>query len=397
MTNADMTAVDELPPDLYGRARPDRFIRGLTSFGTTYQRLMDRAIARRGRRQIRPRAAPAAVPAGWPLAVQSRTAECDEVVSLRLAAPGGAALPRWLPGAHLRVELPSGRSRHYSLCGDRSDRTSYTIAVRRIPDGGGGSAEIHDELTPGTLLRVVGPRNGFLFAAEPAVLFVAGGIGITPLLPMAKEAAALGLDWRLVYSGRSRSCMPFRTEVSEIDPERTEILADDETGMPDCAELLSRAPSGAAVYCCGPPAMLDGLRTAAVTGGSGAIRAFHFERFTAAPIVAGRAFELELRRTGTVLAVPPDRSALDVLRTHDPLTPYSCRQGFCGLCLQRVLDGRVEHRDHRLTDTERADGDMLVCVSRAPNARGWCWTCDRRGTRARGNLRRSPAGRVRKR
>jgi ferredoxin len=111
--------------------------------------------------------------------------------------------------------------------------------------------------------------------------------------------------------------------------------------------------------------MIDGVRAAAERAGT-AIRAFHFERFTAAPIVDGRAFEIELRHTGKVLAVPPDRSVLDVLRAHEPATPYSCRQGFCGTCAQRVLDGQIEHRDRRLTDAERAHGDMLVCVSRAP-------------------------------
>jgi ferredoxin len=149
--------------------------------------------------------------------------------------------------------------------------------------------------------------------------------------------------------------------VAELDPARTQILADDETGVPDCAALVSRAPAGAAVYCCGPPPMLAGVRRAV-----GLSRAFRFERFTSAPIVDGRAFTLELGRGGRVLEVPPDRSALEVLRDHDPMTPYSCRQGFCGLCCQRVLSGQVEHRDLRLTDAERAGGDMLVCVSRAP-------------------------------
>jgi ferredoxin-NADP reductase len=359
--------LDELPQDLYGRARPDRVIRGLTAFSAGYQRLMDRAVGRN-----RPaRVLPPATPAGRDLVVAARTAECEEVISLRLTAPDGAPLPRWLPGAHLRIELPSGRARHYSLCGNRADRTSYTIAIRRIPAGagGGGSAEIHDTVRPGTLIRAIGPRNGFPFASDPVVLFIAGGIGITPLLPMVRQAAAVGLDWRLVYAGRSRSCMPFWEQVAGIGAARTEIWADDEDGVPDCASLLSRAPAGAAVYCCGPPGMLDGVRRAVTATGArhaaGPVRACHFERFTAAPIVDGHAFTVELRRDGTVLTVPPDRSALDVLRDHDPMTPYSCRQGFCGLCRQRVLRGQVEHRDLRLTDAERAAGDMLVCVSRA--------------------------------
>jgi ferredoxin-NADP reductase len=344
-----------LPPDLYGRARPDRFIRGLTAFIAANQRVRLRAAGRRPAARV-----PPAVPASRELVVAERNVECDEVVSLRLATPDGRRLPRWLPGAHLRVELPSGRVRHYSLCGDPLDTASYTIAIRRIDGGGGGSAEIHDEVPPGTVLQAVGPRNGFPFAADPVVLFIAGGIGITPLLPMAREAAALGLDWRLVYAGRSRSCMPFCDEVGALGGE---ILADDETGVPSCADLVGRAPRGAAIYCCGPPAMLEGVRLAAEVAGT--VRAFHYERFTAPPIVDGRAFELELGRSGTVLRVPPDRSALDVLRDYDPGVPYSCQQGFCGLCLQHVLRGQVEHRDLRLTDADRESGAMLVCVSRA--------------------------------
>jgi ferredoxin-NADP reductase len=287
------------------------------------------------------------------------------VVSLRLAAPGGGPLPSWQPGAHLRVRLPSGLVRHYSLCGDIADRAAYTIAVRRIESGGGGSAELHDDVREGTELRILGPRNGFPFAADRVVLFIAGGIGITPLLPMAVQAAAWNLDWRLVCCGRGKDTMPFAAQLAALDPARTELHTDDVGGVPDCADLIRRAPDGAAVYCCGPPAMIDGVRAAADRAGA-AIRAFHFERFTAAPIVDGRAFEIELRRTGKVLAVPPDRSVLDVLRDCEAATPYSCRQGFCGTCQQRVLRGTVEHRDRRLTDAERASGGMLVCVSRAP-------------------------------
>jgi ferredoxin-NADP reductase len=335
----------------------------MTRFGAAYIRTVTvtRRLTRRpaaGQREPgRPRLA------GWrDLVVAERADECADVVRLRLAAAGGGPLPHWRPGAHLRLELPSGRTRHYSLCGDPSDRSGYSIAVRRIDDGGGGSAEICDRIKPGTVLRAFGPRNGFPFAAEPAVLFIAGGIGITPILPMAREAAARNLDWRLIYAGRSMASMPLRDAVAALDPARTEIHADDQAGVPDCANLIRRAPGGAAVYCCGPPPMLAGVRAAA---DAAAVRAFHFERFTAPPIIDGSAFDVELRSTGQVLRVPPGRSLLDVLRDADPAVPYSCKQGFCGLCRQRVLDGRVDHRDRRLTGTELANGDMLVCVSRA--------------------------------
>jgi ferredoxin-NADP reductase len=363
-----MRTEDEAPPpDLYRAARADRFMRGLTAFSDSYQQMLTAWHSRR--EQLRPRQPGPPVSQWRELVVTGRTGECAGVVSLRLAAPDGGPLRRWQPGAHLQLELPSGRLRHYSLCGEASDRGSYRIAVRRIEGGGGGSAEIHDVVRPGTVLRAAGPRNAFPFAADPAVLFIAGGIGITPILPMARLATALNLNWRLVYAGRGRATMPFLAEVAALEAGRSqaEVLTDDETGVPDCADLLRRAPAGAAVYACGPPPMLAGLRAAAGAGaGAGAIRAFHFERFTAPPLTDGRPFEVEIGSTGTVLSVPADRSALDVLRDWNPATPYSCKQGFCGTCRQRVLRGSVDHRDRRLTDSERASGDMLVCVSRAP-------------------------------
>ena len=288
------------------------------------------------------------------MTVLKRELECADVVSLRLAAAGDAGpLPRWQPGAHLRIELPSGLIRHYSLCGDTRDRQAYMIAVRRVSGSGGGSAEIHTAVAEGSALRVLGPRNGFPFAAEPVLVFIAGGIGITALLPMVSEAAALGLDWRLIYRGRGADTMPFADQVRAIDPARVELL----TGPGHRAtDLVRRAPRGSAVYCCGPPSMIDEVRSC-VTG------ALHFERFTAAPITGGAPFTIEAR--GEVLDVPADRSILDALLDTDPALPYSCRQGFCGTCRQRVLRGTVEHRDRHLTDAERAAGDVLVCVSRA--------------------------------
>jgi ferredoxin-NADP reductase len=367
------------PASVSGGDQADRFIRGLTAFADSYIGLLTALRKARGRTEAR-QPGPF-VPQWRTLVVAKRTDECDGVVSLRLAAPGGGPLPAWLPGAHLQVELPSGKMRHYSLCGDYRDRGTYRIAVRRIEGGGGGSAELHDTVRPGTELRVLGPRNGFPFAADPAVLFIAGGIGITPVLPMTRRAAELGLDWRLVYAGRSRATMPFLAEVATLDASRVTVLTDDETGVPDGSELIRHAPAGAAVYACGPPPMLAAARGAAdaVTASTALgtvvsvspaaavpVRAFHFERFTAPPIEDGHPFEVELKSSGTVLTVPADRSVLDVLRARNPATPYSCQQGFCGTCRLRVVSGSVDHRDQRLTDSERAAGDTLVCVSRAP-------------------------------
>lgn len=358
---APIAVPERIPQDLYGRDRDDRLMRFLDRFGDFYTSASTRRD-RYGRRPQRPRDR-RGVPFTLVVAERRFASADQDVVALRLAAPGGGMLPAWQPGAHLDIELPSGLRRHYSLCGDPADRTGYRIAVRRLPDGGGGSVEVHEKLRPGVELTVRGPRNAFPFAADRTVLLLAGGIGITPLLPMARQAARAGLDWRLVHCGRTRASLPFTDELAALGADRVEVLADDEHGRPDGAGLLRRAPAGAAVYCCGPAPMLDAVRAAFDASRA---RALHFERFTPAPVVVGHPFEVRLRSTGTILQVPADRSVLDVLLDADPATPYSCRQGFCGVCTLTVASGTVEHRDSRLSARERAGGRMRVCVSRAP-------------------------------
>lgn len=305
------------------------------------------------------------------LVVAERTvvATDQDVISLRLTAPTGDPLPSWRPGAHLDVHLPSGRKRQYSLCGDPADRTSYRIAVRRIPDhagGLGGSVEMHD-LPVGTTLRTSRPRNAFPLAVpghgSPAerLHFVAGGIGITPILPMLRLADGLGVDWTLVYVGRRRDTLPFLDELTPYG-DRVVVRTDDTAGTPTAADLLSGVGAGTAVYCCGPVPMIDVLRTGLL--GRSDVE-FHSERFSAPPVIDGRTFTLELENTGEVFEVPADRSALDVLAEAHPAIPYSCRQGFCGTCRLTVVDGTVDHRDQSLSAEERAAGCLLPCVSRA--------------------------------
>ncbi|MCC3331464.1 PDR/VanB family oxidoreductase [Nocardia abscessus] len=280
--------------------------------------------------------------------------EATDVLSFTLRAADGEALPEWRPGAHLDVFLPSGKQRQYSLCGDPSDRFSYRIAVRRIPDGGGGSIEMHRHVRPGDALQVRGPRNAFTFVEAPSYLFIAGGIGITPILPMAKAAGARG---KLVYLGRSRASMPFLDELPE-----GEIRPDDEYGMPDVAGLLEQAEPGAAVYVCGPaPVLAAAQRTMFAVNPTGSL---HTERFSALPVTDGRQFDLTLARTGCTIRVGAEETALAAIRRTVPDVVYSCQQGFCGTCKTGVLAGEIEHRDRILPAAERAD-HMLVCVSRA--------------------------------
>ncbi|MEB3370028.1 PDR/VanB family oxidoreductase [Saccharopolyspora mangrovi] len=349
------------PPDLYGRPGSDSFMQRLAAFS-------DNAVTSLAQRSVSPkRPSATGKPAIRELVVVTKHHEAEDVVSLRLAASGGGEqLPPWQPGAHIELHLPSGRKRQYSLCGDPADRYAYRIAVRRIANGGGGSTEVHDALQEGTRVTIAGPRNAFPFAADASVLLIAGGIGITPILPMAREATRRGLDWRLVHTGRSRGSMPFAAELAELAvaaPGRVSILPDDESGVPEAAEMLSLSPAEGAVYCCGPAPMIDGVRQAF---GESRASALHFERFAPPPIMDGRPFELQLGDTGRVLPVPADRSALDVLHEARPDMPFSCRQGFCGTCRVQVSHGQVDHRDRQLTDAERAAGAMLPCVSRAP-------------------------------
>ncbi|KJS55651.1 ferredoxin [Streptomyces rubellomurinus subsp. indigoferus] len=346
------------PPDLYGRPRADRFLRGLTAMQDRYVRALGGPLLRRNPRRPFSRPTPP-----LRLVVTARRELASDVVELTLADPSGGPLPHWQPGAHLRLVLPSGRERHYSLCGDPADPAAYRVAVRRLPEGGGGSVEVHDTLHPGARLTARRPRNGFAFCAEPAVLLLAGGIGITPLLPMAREAQRHGLDWRLVHVGRSADTLPYGDELRALDPRRVVLRTDDEHGgVPTGAELLAHAPRGAAVYCCGPAPMLAAVQRA--LDGSPAA-SLHFERFGAAPVTGGRPFAVRLGAVGPTLDVPADRSALDVLREARPDLPYSCHQGFCGTCELRVLAGEPEHRDRRLTAEQRAAGALLPCVSRA--------------------------------
>ncbi|WP_316574174.1 PDR/VanB family oxidoreductase [Nocardia canadensis] len=358
MTRPDVPAT--LPPDLYGKHAHDPTTRVIDRIATAKVGLS--TLINRGRLES------GVDDRRLPVRVTERTivAADADVVSLRLESPSGRALPRWQPGAHIDLELPSGRVRQYSLCGDPADRGGYRIAVRRIPAGGGGSIEVHDALPVGAELTVRGPRNAFPFAppgrgsTARRLHFVAGGIGITPILTMARAADRLGVPWTMLYCGRTRATLPFLDEIAEFG-DRVTVRTDAEHGVPTAAELLAGVDGDSAVYCCGPTVMTAALLNA-VRQHDGV--EFHSERFSPAPVVDGRPFAVRLAGSGEVVDVGAEETMLAALLRARPDQPYSCRQGFCRTCVVRVVAGDPDHRDTVLTDAERAEGKTLACVSR---------------------------------
>ncbi|WP_280828815.1 PDR/VanB family oxidoreductase [Mycobacterium sp. OTB74] len=290
----------------------------------------------------------------------------QDVVALTFVEADGRELPRWHPGSHLDIHLPSGLVRQYSLCGNPAVQDRYRIAVRRIPDGGGGSIEAH-KLTVGDVITTNGPRNAFPLSipgyGSPTgrLRFIAGGIGITPILPMLAKAERLGVDWSMIYTGRSRESLPFLDELARFG-DRVQLRTDDVDGLPTADDLLGDCPPGTAVYTCGPAPMLTAVRTRLV--GEDDIE-LHFERFAAPPVLDGREFSVQVASTGQVVEVAADQTMLSALTKAGVHAPYSCQQGFCGTCRVKVLGGAVEHRDALLTETEHEAGLMLTCVSRA--------------------------------
>jgi ferredoxin-NADP reductase len=299
------------------------------------------------------------------LVVDRTQSAADGVLSLTLRHPLGEQLPAWEPGAHIDVVLGPDLERQYSLCGDPADRAAWRIAVLREPDGRGGSAYVHEQVRQGAKVRVRGPRNHFRLEPSPRYRFVAGGIGITPLLPMLAAAEAAGAEWTLLYGGRTRDSMAFTEELGRYG-DRVTIAPQDETGLLDLGFVFDGLPDGTLVYCCGPGPLLDAVEQRCPAG------LLHVERFTpkAQQIGADTEFEVVLAQSGHTLTVPAGTSVLDTVRGAGVEVLYSCTEGTCGTCETDVLEGTPDHRDSVLTDEERAAGEtMMICVSRCRGKR----------------------------
>ncbi|NIK56989.1 PDR/VanB family oxidoreductase [Kribbella shirazensis] len=287
----------------------------------------------------------------------SRTTQvAEDTVELTLR-PTHGSLPRWEPGAHVDLVLPSGLVRQYSIAGERDGE--YVVTVLREPHGRGGSVELH-RLPAGTRIELRGPRNKFPLVDAPSYLFIAGGIGITPFLPM----IAARDDWRLVYRGRSRASMAYAAELGGDD--RVTLLPADETPRPDLAALLAGVAPGTAVYCCGPESLMKAVEEAMPQQAT-----LYTERFVPTERSAvAEPFEAVLQRSGVVVEVPAGRSLLDAIHEVDPTLDAACEDGICGSCEVRVLGGVPDHRDDVLQNHERDRTDVMYpCVSRAKGRR----------------------------
>jgi ferredoxin-NADP reductase len=243
--------------------------------------------------------------------------------------------------------------------------------VLREPNGRGGSAFVHDRLQRGAAVRVRGPGNNFpLTPGAPYYLMIAGGIGITPILPIIRELEDQGADWRLVYGGRSRRSMAFRDQLAEFGA-RVAMRPQDEYGLLNVRKWIKDSPAGTAVYCCGPGPLLAAVET--MHAQLGKERTLHVERFHARPGALDgprTAFEVELAQSGVTISVAPDQTIVEALDAIGMDVDTACREGVCGTCETRVLEGTPDHRDSFLSASERGRNDrMMICCSRAASPR----------------------------
>ena len=297
--------------------------------------------------------------------------EAEGIISLRFTDPMGGTLPVWKPGAHLSLQLANGLAREYSLCSDPTDTSGWTVAVLKVPDSRGGSKSIHEELRVGSIVTVDGPKNNFAIEPSAHYVFVAGGIGITPIISMVREVASAGASWSLLYTGRSRSSMAFLDEIASLPASHVTIHADDEANgkFPDLVAAVGSISADTLVYVCGPEPLMN-----AVAGSMADESQLRIERFKAPEVVVDpnaeeNSFDVICQSSGERVTVGPDTSVLDALQDAGLDMPSSCTEGICGTCEVGVIRGDVDHRDFLLSPAEQtANKTMFICVSRCRSA-----------------------------
>jgi ferredoxin-NADP reductase len=303
------------------------------------------------------------------IAVDAITQEAEGVVGISFVAEDQHDLPVWTPGAHIDLLLSGNLERQYSLCGDPSDRRHWRIAVLREPKSRGGSDWLHSRLRRGDILHARGPRNHFELVDAGSYLYIAGGIGITPLLPMLREADIRAVPWRLLYGGRNRQSMAFSDELTRYG-ERVRICPEDQYGLLNLKEFLGEPRGALAIYCCGPERLIEAVEALCEEWPDGAV---HVERFQARPGAldgVSAPFKLVLAKANITCTVRADESIIDALDRVGVYVPRSCGEGTCGTCLTPVIEGIPDHRDSFLMGKKRAANNaMCVCCSRSKTPR----------------------------
>ena len=304
-----------------------------------------------------------------PLLVCRREQVAEAVFLLELRDPAGGELPAFTAGSHLTVAAPNGARRNYSICSDPIQRQFYQLAIKRDAAGRGGSLSMCDDLSAGQLLMVTQPRNNFLLTERGRkFLFLAGGIGITPILSMMRHLRHTdGVESQLIYLTRDAQSTAFLRDLQSEFPGRVTVHHDQ--GQRDQALDLwpfFETPTNAHIYCCGPKGLMEGVHDMTGHWSSGTV---HFESFgvDAAVHAQNTPFQIRLQRTGALLQVGAQQSILEVLRAHNCRVPSSCESGTCGSCKTRLLGGEAEHRDMVLTGNDQST-HIMVCVSRARTA-----------------------------
>ncbi|WP_240356394.1 MULTISPECIES: PDR/VanB family oxidoreductase [Myxococcus] len=306
------------------------------------------------------------------------SSEAEDVLSYELVAEEGGALPPFEPGAHLDVRVPGKDSvlRSYSLCNDAEETHRYVIAVQKDARGRGGSRAMHERVREGDVLVVSPPRNDFPLLFARSYVLVAGGIGITPLLAMARQLQRTGANYVLYYCVRTPERAAFR-ELLSASPFADRVRFHFDGGDPDkgldVSGLLATRGPGTRLYCCGPAGLMKAVREAS-TKHRWPWEKVHFESFGAEGNGAALGkedsdFEVTIRSTGQVLSVPKGQSVLNVLRRNGVRVDSDCEAGSCGTCVTRVCEGQPEHRDTFFQQEPAGDERMLICVSRARSKR----------------------------
>jgi len=302
-----------------------------------------------------------------PLRVTRNEKIADGIHLLEFRDASGGALPEFTAGAHIAIHLPTGLIRKYSLCNDPAERERYQVAVKREANGRGGSIDLIDNTKAGDTLMVAEPVNDFALPPRATdFLFIAGGIGVTPMMAMIHELKAAGKRFRLFYFNRTPEMTAFREALSAPELKDSVTIHYDQ-GDParsfDLKPILAERRNREHLYCCGPRPLMEAVRAMTDHWSSTAV---HFEAFSEAEThkASDKPFKVKLARTGAVLDVPVTKTILEVLRENGLEVPSSCETGTCGTCRTKYLVGIADHRDLVLAEHEKAD-TIMICVSRA--------------------------------